>query len=135
MMGARNRGACRTLRRQARATGLRSRTSNWFHHDRAGAALTLPELRAVATLIEAAGFQLRFFPCRWFFGPFEQLDRMTRHDRRDRMLVDELRMAVATQQHAEIVEPCHDALQLDSVDEKDRKGSLALTNVVQEGVL
>src|SRR5215475_1222379 len=124
-----------TLRRQARAAGLRSCTSNWFHHDGARAAPALPELGAVATLIEAAGFQLRFIPCRWFLGPFEQLDRMTRHDRRDCVLVDELRMPVATQQHAEIIKPCHNALQLDSVNKEDRERSLALSNMVQEGVL
>ena len=41
---------------------------------------------------------------------FEELDRLRRHDRRDRVLVDELRMRVAPQQHAEIVEPGNDAL-------------------------
>jgi len=60
---------------------------------------------------------------------------MTRHDRRDCVLVDELRMPVASQEHAEIIKPCHDALQLDSVDEEDRERSLALSNVVEEGVL
>ena len=38
------------------------------------------------------------------------------HDGRDRMLVHELRVTVAAQQHTEIVEPGHDALQLHAVD-------------------
>ncbi len=42
------------------------------------------------------------------------------------MLVDQLRMPVATQQYAEIVEPCHDALQLDSVDQNIVRGVLLL---------
>ncbi len=76
-------------------------------------------------------------PClrRRLFGPFEQLDRMTRHDRRDRVLVDELRMPVAAQQHAEIVEPGHDALQLHAVDQEDGERSFALADVIEEGVL
>ena len=45
------------------------------------------------------------------FAAFEQLDRMTRHDGRDRVLVDELRMPIPPQQHAKIVEPGHNALQ------------------------
>ena len=56
----------------------------------AGVATALTELGAIAPLIETTGFQLRFVPCRRFFCPFEQLDRMTRHDRRDRVLVDQL---------------------------------------------
>src|SRR5262249_16453020 len=121
------------VRRQCVA-GLRSQTSKRLNYSRTGDALALSELGTIAPLIETTGFQLRLIPYR-LFSPFAQLDRMTRHDRRDRVLVDQLRMSVATQQHAKIVKPCHDALQLDSVDEKDRKGSLALTNVVQEGVL
>ena len=58
-----------------------------------------------------------------------------RHDGRDRVLVDELRMAVAPQQHAEIVEPGHEALQFDAVDEKNRHRSLGLANVIEERVL
>ena len=51
------------------------------------------------------------------------------------MLVDELRMAVPAQQDAEIVEPSHDALQLDAVDEKDREGNFVLPDVVEKRVL
>ena len=60
---------------------------------------------------------------------------MAGHDRRDRVLVDELRMTVATQQHAKIVEPGDDALQLDAVDEEDGQGGLGLADAVEEGVL
>src|SRR5262249_9264176 len=68
-------------------------------------------------------------------GPFEQLDRMTRHDRRDRVFVDQLRVPVATQKDAEIIEPGHDALQLNPVDQEDRERSFVLSDMVQEGVL
>ena len=35
------------------------------------------------------------------------------------MLVDELRMSIPAQQDTKIVEPGHDPLQLDAIDEKD----------------
>jgi hypothetical protein len=44
------------------------------------------------------------------FNRLEHGDRGRRHDGGDRVLVDELRMAVAPQEHAEIVEPGHKAL-------------------------
>ena len=50
----------------------------------------------------------------------EQLDRCTRSDRRDRMLVDQLRWTtIAAQQNAEIIEPRYHALQFDPVDQED----------------
>src|SRR5262245_5249076 len=60
---------------------------------------------------------------------------MTRHDRRDRVLVHQLRVSVATQEHAEIIEPRHDALQLNPIDQKDRQWGFVLSDMVQEGVL
>src|SRR5690606_5748329 len=42
----------------------------------------------------------------------EQLDRRAGHDGRDRVLVDQLRLRIAPEQQAEIVEPGDDALQL-----------------------
>ena len=51
------------------------------------------------------------------------------------MLVDELRMSVAAEQHAEVVEPSDDALQLDAIDEEDRQGGFLLADVVEERVL
>src|SRR6478609_3287917 len=69
-----------------------------------------------------------------FLG-LEQLHRMAGHDRRDRMLVNELRMTVTPQKHAEIIEPGDDALQLHAVDEENRQRNLLLADVVEEGVL
>ncbi len=39
------------------------------------------------------------------------------------MLVDQLRVPVAPEQNAEVVEPSHDPLQLNAIDEEDRKRS------------
>ena len=60
---------------------------------------------------------------------------MTRHDGRDGVLVDELRMSVAPQQHAEIIEPGHHALKFDPVDQKDRERDFAFADMIEEGVL
>src|SRR5437588_11873828 len=60
---------------------------------------------------------------------------MTRHDRGYGVLVDELRVPVAPQQHAKIVEPGHHALQLDAVHQEYRERRLVLAYVVEEGVL
>ena len=51
------------------------------------------------------------------------------------MLVDKLRVPVAPKKNAKIVEPGHDPLQLNAVDEKDRKRSLVFPNVIEKGVL
>src|SRR6185369_7006242 len=69
------------------------------------------------------------------FAAFEQLDRMPRHDGRDRVLVDELGMPVPPQQHAEVIEPGDNALQLHSVHQKDGEGNFGFADVVEEGVL
>jgi hypothetical protein len=60
---------------------------------------------------------------------------MTGHDRRDRVLVDKLRMAVPAKQNAEIVEPGDDTLQLHTVHEKYREGDFVFADVVEKGVL
>jgi sorbitol-specific phosphotransferase system component IIA len=44
-------------------------------------------------------------------------------------------MPVPAQQNAEIVEPGHDTLQFDPVDQEDREGDLVLSNVVEKRVL
>src|SRR5437763_129148 len=49
--------------------------------------------------------------------------------------VDELGMPVASQQHAEIIEPGNDALQLHPIHQEDRERGLVLSDVVEEGVL
>jgi hypothetical protein len=64
-----------------------------------------------------------------------QVDRLTGHDRRDRMLVHKLRMSVTPKQDAKIIEPGDDALQLDAVDEKYGQGRLIFTNVIEKSVL
>src|SRR5262249_11480663 len=68
-------------------------------------------------------------------GALEQLHWSGRHHRRNRMLVDQLRMRIAAQQHREIVEPSHDALQLHAIHEEDRHWHLVLADVIQEHVL
>src|SRR4051794_14733676 len=82
-------------------------------------------------------------PLRWMsfvksafgFVSVEQLDGRDRHDGRDRMLVDELRMTVAAQQHRKVVEPGDDSLQFDAVDQENRDRRLVLAQMVQEDVL
>ena len=64
-----------------------------------------------------------------------EMHRLTRHDGRDGVLVDELRVPVAPQQDAEIVEPGDDALQLHAVDQEDRQRRFVLAHMVQERVL
>src|SRR5207248_8869684 len=53
----------------------------------------------------------------------------------DGMFVDELRMPVAAQKNAEIVEPGDVSLQLHSIDQKNRDGRFALAHGIQERVL
>jgi hypothetical protein len=60
---------------------------------------------------------------------------MSRHDGRDCVLIDELGMPIATQEDAKIIEPSHNALQLDSVHEKNRERDFILAYKVQERVL
>src|SRR5271165_5753941 len=62
-------------------------------------------------------------------------DRTRRHDGRYGVLVDELGVTVAPQQDAEIVEPRHEPLQFDSINEKYGDGGLGFPNVVEECVL
>ena len=64
-----------------------------------------------------------------------QMDRSTRHNRGYGVLVDELRVAVASQEHTKIIEPGHDPLQLDAVDEEYRERNLVLADVVEKRVL
>ena len=51
------------------------------------------------------------------------------------MFVHELRMAVAAQENAEIVEPGDISLKLHSIDQKNRDGRFAFAHSVQERVL
>src|SRR3546814_10516931 len=61
-----------------------------------------------------------------------QIEIMRRHHRRDRVLVDELRLAVAAQQQREIVEPGDDSLELDPLDEEHRHRGLVATQSVEK---
>ena len=51
------------------------------------------------------------------------------------MLVNELDLPVPFQQHAEIVEPGYNALELDPVHQKDGDGDLVLPDMVQKRIL
>src|SRR6202035_3581375 len=60
---------------------------------------------------------------------------MTRHNGRDRVLIDELGMPIPSQQHAEIVEPGDNSLQFHTVHEKYREWYFGLANVIEKRVL
>src|SRR5258706_16235696 len=64
-----------------------------------------------------------------------RIDRRARHDRRDGMLVNQLRLAIAAQQDREIVEPGDNPLQLDALDEEHRHWGLVLAQQVEKLVL
>jgi hypothetical protein len=89
----------------------------------------------VGALITTAYFQSDFVSSRRLFRPLEELDRMTRHDGRNRVLVDELRMPVPSQQHAEIIEPGHNALQFDTVHQENSEWYFAFADVIEKSVL
>src|SRR5215467_1656557 len=89
----------------------------------------------ISALIATAYFQSGLVSRRWLVSPFEELDGVTRHDGRNCVLVDELGMPIPSQQHAEIVEPGHNALQLDAVHQKDGEWDFAFADVIEEGVL
>src|ERR1700685_1994901 len=88
-----------------------------------------------AAFVATARLQSVLIPGRRFLGALEKLNRMTWHDGRNGVLVDQLRMPIATQQHAEIIEPSHHALQLDAVHQKDGERNFGFADVVEEGVL
>jgi hypothetical protein len=69
------------------------------------------------------------------FFAFEHLHRLAWHDRRNRMLVDKLRMTVTTQKHAEIIEGRHNAGQFHAIDKENRQRNLLLAYRVQKKVL
>ena len=51
------------------------------------------------------------------------------------MFVDQLRLAVPPQQYAEIIEPGHDTLQFDAINEKDCDRCLIFADIVEKSVL
>jgi hypothetical protein len=64
-----------------------------------------------------------------------KVDGLCRHDGRDCMFVDKLRLAVTAQEHTEIVKPGDHALQLYAVDQEDCDRDFGFPGVVQKGVL
>src|SRR5262249_44593263 len=86
-------------------------------------------------LSRGAYFQSDFISGRWLVGSFKELDRVPRHDGRDRMLVDELGMSIPPQQHAEVIKPGHNALQFDSVHQENGEWYFAFADVIEKGVL
>src|SRR5690606_3256265 len=65
----------------------------------------------------------------------EHLNRLARHDGGDRVFVNELRMPVAAEQYAEIIERRDYARQLDAVDKEDCKWILGLSDRIQKQIL
>src|SRR5262249_57951911 len=68
-----------------------------FDYERAPGFRAVPRAQSIAVAIEPARLQSNLFRDRRFLGTFEQLNRVTRHDGRDGVLVDKLRMPVAPQ--------------------------------------
>src|SRR5690606_37170068 len=66
---------------------------------------------------------------------FEHLYGLAWHDGRDRVLVDQLRMAIPAEQYTKIVEGGHHSRQLDPVDKKDRQRVPRPANCIQEYIL
>jgi len=81
------------------------------------------------------GVPIRSLSSRRILTAFEQLDRSAGHDGRDRVLVDKLRMTVAPQQQAEIVEPGDNPCSFTPLTRKDRQWRFGFSNVIKEGVL
>src|SRR5690606_6790244 len=77
-----------------------------------GAIADAEALRTLA-IVSQSGFLTTFFG-------IVQLHRLAWHDGRDRVLVHELRMAIAAQQYTKIVERRYNAGEFDAVDQKNR---------------
>ncbi|MEN9754889.1 MAG: hypothetical protein RLZ07_1271 [Pseudomonadota bacterium] len=65
-----------------------------------------------------------------FIGRVKQGYGGTRHDGRNRVFIDELGMAIPTQQKAKIVKPRDDALKLHAVYKEDRQRNFGLPDMV-----
>jgi hypothetical protein len=72
---------------------------------------------------------------RAFFTSLEHLNWTRRHDRRNRMLVDQLRMAIAPQKKAKIIEPGHKSLQFNAVYQENGYRRFGFANVIEERIL
>jgi hypothetical protein len=64
-----------------------------------------------------------------------QVNRLTRHDCGDGMLIDQLRVAIAAQQHAEIIKPSYNSLEFNAIDQKDRQRRFGLPDMIEKCVL
>src|SRR5262249_27547437 len=91
--------------------------------------------QTIGTLVATSYFQLGFISGLRLVGPFEELDRVTGHDGRNPMLVNELGMSISSQQHAEVIEPSHDALQFDTVHQKNCERYFTFADVIEKCVL
>jgi hypothetical protein len=60
---------------------------------------------------------------------------MAWHDGGYGVLVDKLRVAIATQEHAKIIEPGDDALQFHAVDQENSKWNFVFTNEIEKCIL
>src|ERR1700694_5814033 len=92
------RAPCRTYARDAAARRPQVRTKD----NCASGLRASRRAQAIRTPFASPGFQSDLF-CRRraLFRPLEQLDRVTRHDGGDGVLVNQLRMSITPQQHAE----------------------------------
>jgi hypothetical protein len=69
------------------------------------------------------------------FAGFEHLDWMARHDRRNSVFVNKLRMTVSTQKHTKIVEPGDNALQFHAINQENGEGNFVFANEIEKSVL
>jgi len=137
----RRRAGARDWRSRAHLFRFGTRVKDRCKDDRPGRALLL---QPGFTGLDLAGRQaLQFLWIGWTqllsgsfgVGEVRKLDGLTRHDRRNGMLIDELRVAVPPQEHTEIVEPGYNALQLHPVHQKNGQRRLVLADVVEKRVL
>ena len=105
------------------------------HDGAAGLRARRRRAQEIGAFVTLALFQSDLVPSRRLFAAFEQLDRVTGHDGRNRVLVDELGMPIPPQQNAEIIEPCHDALQFNAVDQENGQRNFCFADVIEESVL
>ncbi|MFT6659606.1 MAG: hypothetical protein ACJAZW_002784 [Maritalea sp.] len=75
--------------------------------------------------------QLAFVAGLWV----KQLNWSTRHYCRNGMFVNQLRLGLAAQQQTKIVEPRNNALQLHTIDQKNRHGYFVFPDIVKERIL
>jgi hypothetical protein len=110
------------------------------HHDKGAGRWLLCGLRRAPFWARLASImclvvQRASVSCLALIIAIKELYRRAGHDRRDGMLVDQLRMPVTAQKNAEIVKPRDDALQLDAIDEKNGQRDLLLSDMIQKRVL